>query len=104
MNKSILTLILIMVVLLWVYISYLNYSNTIEVIKLYKETIDSLSESEEKEEDTFRKAFIFNEREDLINENLVTEQMRIDLEKNTKTYKVKLFFSFLILGPFYNLK
>lgn len=104
MTPLIIILLILSILLIWVYISYSNYIDTINVVQVYKKMIDDLSKAEEKEEDTFQKAFIFNEREKLINDNLATEQMRIELEQEQGVYRFKLFLSFLALGPFYNLK
>lgn len=104
MNPLLISLIILAITAIWLYISFMNYINTLNVIRLYEEMINDLTEAEKKEEDTFQKAFIFNKRETLINNNLATEQMRIELAKNKEMYKLKLFASFLVLGPFYNLK
>lgn len=96
-------LLVVMLISIWIYISYRNYRNTLNVIYLYEKTINDFNKAEKEENDTFQKAFMFNERENIINKNLATEELRIELEKSPKKYKVKLFLSFLALGPFYNI-
>lgn len=94
----------ILFVLLWLFSGYQNYKNVRDVIIFYNGHVESLSKAEEKEEDTFYKAFLFNEREELINNNLHLEELRQSYLVEGKKFKLSLMLSFLVLGPFYRMK
>lgn len=104
MNNYILAIIFALFLGYWVYNGYSNYQNTLKSIETYIKIIENLNEAEKKEEDTFQKAFLFNRKEEIINDNLALEGMRIGIDKQPKLYKIKMFLSFLVLGPIYRLK
>lgn len=104
MKTTIFIVIIIIILAIWLYIGYRNYKTKLKVIEEYIEFIDNLYEAEAEEQDTMEKSLLFNYRENMINKNLVLEGIRLEMKEDEKSYKRSLFWSYLFLGPLYNIK
>lgn len=95
---------LLLLLAIWLFAGYQNYKTLRDVLLFYNDQVEKLENAEKKEEDTFYKAFLFNEKEDLINANLHLEELRQSYLSNKEKFKRDMVFSFLVLGPLYQLR
>lgn len=96
--------ILIIVLGVWLGIGFYNFRNRLKAIAHYIDLIEKLDKDEKKTSDVYTSAQAFNYRENLKNEYLPLEEIRLELEKNESKTKAELLVSFLFLGPIYNFK
>lgn len=101
---SYIVVFLVLFLVIWLFLGYRNYKDVLDTVHYYDDIIKNLEEAKKKEEDTFHKAFLFNEKEDMINANLHLEELRMSLLENEKKFKRSMLFSFLVLGPLFKLK